>query len=220
MTHPMLEEGFSFTSYNLDGAVKEAAKIAGLPDVYRGYPLYTEGGPDAYQMGYDTSRGQETFVFDLAGMSLEGTADRFLLWSGAEADRDRLVYIAPSFTRSFMDDLRKRRGKNPVHFLRIPENSTGFEVFDEAMAAPDQPEDDSGLEQALAAQRRPEKPRTLEEAREMVENYVAKALERDMSPPEASIEAMRVCAWLECFAKEDGYAKVTGEGRGKNDRHN
>jgi hypothetical protein len=209
MAHPMLEDDFSFTSCDLDDAVAKAVAAAGLPSVDRSGSSYREGGPAAYQIGYLTPHGEEVFIFDLAGMSLEKDALRFLLWSGL-SDTDVLIYVAPSFTQSFMSELRRQRGDQPVHFLYIPEDSTGFEVFSDSMGAPDQPGDDN-LDRLLAKQDRPEKPSSLEEARETVECYVTKTLERDMSPPEARVEATRVGAWLERFAREAGRADAEAD---------
>jgi hypothetical protein len=77
------------------------------------------------------------------------------------------------------------------------------------MDAPDQSEDER-LEKLLMAQKRPARPQNLRSARELVEGYVAEALKKDMSPPEARVEATRVCAWLEFFAKEAG--RIEGMG--------
>ncbi|MER6605869.1 hypothetical protein ABT282_08110 [Streptomyces sp. NPDC000927] len=208
MRHPMLEDGFKLISYDLDQAVERIAETAGLPEAERSHPWYAEGGPAARQLGYHAPDMEETFVFDLAGMSLENTADRFLLWSGEDPEgSSRLVYVASSFTASFMKDLRARRPGAEIHFLHIPENSEGFEVFTDKMAASDQPGDDA-LDNLLMQQKRPMRPSDLKSARELVEGYVAKALERDMSPPEARVEATRVCAWLEAYAREAGRLEV------------
>jgi hypothetical protein len=226
MAHPRFEDSFSFSSYDrdkalqtwlsqwregrkisleyLDEAIENSAEVVGFPDFWRTRSSsdFSEWGPAAYQIGFESNHGKEVFVFDLAGMSLEKTADRFLLWS-APGDEAVIVYVAPSYTKNFMQDLRQQRGNIPVHFLYTPENSTGFEIFTDDMGAPDQPED-KGLEKLLMAQKRPVRPQNLRDSRELVEGYVAEALEKDMSPPEARVEATRVCAWLEFFAKEAG----------------
>lgn len=60
-------------------------------------------------------------------------------------------------------------------------------------------EDDRELERKLMAQKRPERPGSLREARRQAELLVASGLSRDLSSPEATVEATRVIAWLEGY---------------------
>lgn len=187
MIHPMLEENFSFSSYDMIKAIQRIAKVAHLREADRSHANWGEGGPSAYQSAFRTLYGWEVFVFDLAGMSLEKTAERFLRWSGLPHN-GHLIYVAPTFSRSFISDLQDTQGAAPVSFIRIVENSDGFEMFDEAMAAPDQPEDDD-LDRLLMNQRRPSIPRELRDARDQFEALLVPALMQDMSPPEARVQA-------------------------------
>jgi hypothetical protein len=115
-TNPMLQNDFIFSSLRCEPLVEQVARIAGMPDVHRGSSTYGEGGPAAYTMGFDTSAGEEVFVFSRTTMTEQLSANRMLVWGGVSTEAS-LCIVAERFSAEFMNSLIVRWPK-PVYFVK------------------------------------------------------------------------------------------------------
>jgi hypothetical protein len=115
-TNPMLQDDFAFCSMDCKPLVGKVAKAAGMPDIYRGSSSYGEGGPAAYTMGFDTSAGEEVFVFSRTTMTEQLSANRMLTWGGVSTEAS-LCIVAERFSAEFMNSLTERWPK-PVYFAK------------------------------------------------------------------------------------------------------